>query len=99
MYTGNVIGDVAAWSAVVIYDSKSGEILHVHQSITQKGGRHPDEQERERQAAAHVALNDTVDREQISFLHVEPELLRKQIEYRVDPARRALVEKPARSGR
>jgi hypothetical protein len=99
MYIGNVVGDVIAWSAVVIYDSKSGEIVHVHQSITQKGGQHPDEPTLERQAAAQVALNTKVDPNQIAFLHVEPALLQKQVEYRIDPARRALVEKPAPASR
>jgi hypothetical protein len=95
MYMANVIGTVAAWSAVVVYDTKSGDIRHVHQSITQQGGKHPDNTALEQQAAAQVALNDKVDPKTIAFLHVDPALLQKQADLRVDPARRTLVERTA----
>ena len=96
MHVLNVGGDFEKVSVVVLYDSTSGEIVHVHQSVTHRGGRHPEENEIERQAGELVARRSPrVDLKKTSFLHVDPQLLQKEVEYKVDPATRKLVEKPA----
>lgn len=96
MHILDVGGDFESWSVVLLYDSASGDIVHVHESLTRKGGTHPDEQALERQAADLVTRHARqVDLKRLSFLHVDPQLLRKEVEYRVDPASRKLVERPA----
>ncbi|MGB9366768.1 MAG: hypothetical protein WCE79_12240 [Xanthobacteraceae bacterium] len=71
MAAGDVQGDDEHWSMVVLYDPKSGAIVHSHQVVTARGAVHPDAQAIEREAleqAAHARKASV----SAAFLHVNP---------------------------
>jgi hypothetical protein len=84
-------GEVEQWSMVVIYDPVSGEILHTHESMTLRGGTHPDRKALEKDARDH-ALQAGRDAGKASLLHVDPTSVKSGAQYRVDTKSPALVE-------
>jgi hypothetical protein len=89
-----VIGKVERWSMVVIYDRPTGEVLHTHQCLTTKGGKHPGRKalERDAQDAMRRAVPEGATRRTtVALLHVDPRKIKPNTLYRVDPKRRLLV--------
>jgi hypothetical protein len=84
-------GEVEQWSMVVIYDPVSGDILHTHESMTLRGGTHPDKKALEKDARDH-ALRAGRDAGNASLLHVDPTGVKSGAQYKVDTKSPALVE-------
>lgn len=42
MANNEVCGPYDQWSMVVIYDPKTGDMVHTHRAATTRGGTHPD---------------------------------------------------------
>src|SRR5262245_32834739 len=92
-----VIGEIDQWSMVMLYDRRSGEIAHVHESVTWKGGAHPDRRTLEsdaRDAHRHSQPTRSVASKNLALLHVDPRKIQPGRQYRVDPKRHALVSMP-----
>jgi hypothetical protein len=90
--------EVERWSAVVLYDPRSGDIIHLHQCISLKGGEHPSRARLEldaREGLRRVAAGRPIPRRLLP-LRVDPRTLDTEYHYRVDPRKRALVKTPAR---
>lgn len=84
------------WSMVLAYDPATGTVLHMHQCLTQAGGQHPDDKGLEAQAAEQIARRSRpLAVAQPAFLHVEPDTVKPGTIYKVDLAKRALVEIPS----
>jgi hypothetical protein len=93
-------GEVEQWSIVVVYDAKSGDIVHKHECVSLRGGTHPSKQMLEKDALeqASRAGRDTT---KVSLLHVDPKDLNIDAHYKVDTKTRTLVEvqQPKRKAR
>jgi hypothetical protein len=82
-------------TTVVVYDRTTGEIIHVHEVLTERGGRHPSQKSIESAAVAY-ALDSSRGRSLTATAlatlplkeRFEPE---PEHEYRVDPKSRRLV--------
>ena len=93
MGNNQVIGEFENWSMVVIYATDSGEIVHTHQSITTRGGKHPTKKQLERDARGAVKQVSRRTRpRRLSFLHIDPRSLDLDTHYKVDPNKRILVK-------
>src|SRR5579872_327884 len=90
-----VLGPYDKWSMVVLYDPKTGDIVHTHQAVTTRGGTHPDEPALEKEAAEHAARMRSVAG--MSFLHVDPRMVDLNTRYTVDLKNRSLVKAPLRA--
>ncbi len=84
--------EVAHESAVVVYDPDTGQIIHTHQSVTMRGGKHPDQQTLEKDALHHLTQVQPRIKKKLEFLHVDPHSLKQESFYKVDTKNRALVE-------
>jgi len=87
--------EVANESVVVLYDPATGYITHMHHSVTMKGGAHPDQATLEKDAFAHLAEAQPQVTAKMAVLHVDPGSLKYDGLYKVDTAKRAMVELPA----
>lgn len=77
--------------ACVLYDKATGAIRHIQHVIVMEGGHEPDEHQIE--AMCHTALTKRGhSHEGLEALHLDRDALQFQKAYRVDPARRVLVE-------
>ncbi|MGH9813985.1 MAG: hypothetical protein ACRD4T_12700 [Candidatus Acidiferrales bacterium] len=86
-------GEIEHRSIVVIYDRSKGNIIHVHQSLTYRGGQHPDKKTLETDAMEALGqAREGKAPPNLAFLHVDPRNVRAGVEYKVDPRKRALVE-------
>jgi hypothetical protein len=88
-----VAPEVESADMVVVYDRETGAIRHAHRVFTLPGGRHPDREERERDALAH-ARRGHAELGHVELLHVDPRAVELEAVHRVDPRRRALVASP-----
>jgi len=86
-------------SVVVIYDAKTGDILHRHDVVTAKGGKHPDESTREKDALEHFSRAQPGRKSETAVLHADPRTLKPRTLYKVDIKKRALMEHPLQLGR
>ena len=86
-------------SVVVIYDAKTGDILHRHDVVTAKGGKHPDESTREKDAYEQLSQAQPRQKSETAVLHADPRTLKPRTLYKVDINKRALVEHPLQLGR
>jgi hypothetical protein len=87
-------------SVVLVYDAQNGEIVHYHEFITLKGGRHPDQKTMEKEALEGHRQARPEAKGATAFLHLEPSALKAEKAYKVDVAKRALVEQhPRRAAR
>jgi hypothetical protein len=77
----------------VLYDQKSGRIVHLHQEITYPGGRKLTKSEAESRALEAVA-KVRGNAAGLKVLHVSPEQLQPPKIYKVDVKARRLVEQP-----
>lgn len=85
-----------SWSMVLAYDPATGNVVHMHQCLTQQGGNHPDPKGLEQQAAAQIAQRSRpLGVAQPAFLHVEPDLVKQGTLYKVDLAKQTLIEVPS----
>ena len=92
--TGNA--EIGKWSMIVFYDNTSGRIAHIHQCISFKGAKHKSKQQIERDARETLKRRAPalLSSRSISILHVDPNVIDWQHQYRVDPKRRVLVKTP-----
>ena len=67
-----VCGPYDQWSMVVIYDPKTGDIVHTHQAVTTRGGTHPDSATLQTLAADHAARARNTSVAGMAFLNVDP---------------------------
>ena len=89
-------------STVVIYDERTGRIVHRHEVVTMRGGSHPDERTIEADAREELERSRAESSGQLSVrpessqrlaaLHVDPARVKPGVTYRVDVQKRALVE-------
>ena len=86
-------------SVVVIYDAKTGDILHRHDVVTAKGGKHPNESTREKDAYEQLSQAQPRQKSETAVLHADPRTLKPRTLYKVDINKRALVEHPLQLGR
>lgn len=92
MASNQVFGPYDQWSMVVLYDPKTGDIVHSHQAVTTRGGMHPDPATLEKLAAdqASRARNSSVA--WMAFLHVDPREIDSAAYYIVDVKNRSLLK-------
>jgi hypothetical protein len=92
MANNQVLGPYDQWSMVVLYDPKTGNIVHKHQAVTTRGGTHPDPDTLEKLAADHAsrAMNTSVAG--MGFLHVDPSEVDSAAHYTVDIKSRSLLK-------
>jgi hypothetical protein len=76
----------------VLYDSDSGRILHIHQSVVLEGGATPSDAEMERVAHEMLSGRD-VDASKVAALHLPHADFKPRTAYTVDVAKRTLVER------
>ena len=92
MMTGNM--EVQSDRACVVYDSKTGRILHVHRVITLRGGEDPTKPQIEARAL-ELMTKGKKKAPKVKTLFVNPESLRAGAVHRVNVRTRALVSKPS----
>ncbi len=87
--------EVGHRNVVVVYDKSDGNIVHVHEFVTERGARKPGRARLEREARAHAA--DTLKARrlgtrQVGLLHADAQKFEPSAEYtyKVDVARRRL---------
>ena len=91
----NVVhGEYDQWSMVVIYDPKTGHIVHRHEVVTLRGGTHPDQATIEKQAAHQLMHVRKISVERLAFLSVDPREVDGDTRYVVDVASRTLKPAP-----
>jgi hypothetical protein len=85
---GNV--EVESESTCVLYDPRTGQVMHSHQVLTLKGGERPSEKDVEfrARAAARAAGRDLPE---LHTLHVVGRPMREPGDYVVDPERRSVT--------
>jgi len=89
-----VYGSYDQWSMVVVYDPKTGHIVHRHEVITSRGGTHPDKPGIEKLVAAQLLAGRNISADGLAFLHVDPQAIDLGTRYVVDVASRALKPAP-----
>lgn len=98
-----VIPEVEKESMVVLYEPRTGRIVHRHEVVSARGAVHPDERTQEEDAREQLRLARPDLRAEhqadVRALHVEPARWQPDRLYRVDPEKRALVEEPERPRR
>ena len=75
----------------MVYESRTGRILHIHQCVSAAGRAHPEDDELESSAFRYAAEAGHPDRS-LAVLHVNPQSLQSGRNYKVDVETRALVE-------
>jgi hypothetical protein len=83
---------IEAESTVVLYEPRSGRIVHVHHVVTIRGATHPDATEIERSALAQ--LSPALSPGKLLALHVSPEEFTARRLLRVDPQTMTLLKLP-----
>jgi hypothetical protein len=89
-------------TTVIVYDRRSGEIVHVHEVITERGARRPGKQAVEREAfelARQGPRGQTMSRKDMAILHVDAGAFQPSPEstFKVDARKRRLVPVEIRS--
>jgi hypothetical protein len=84
MATGDIHGEFDQWSMVVLYDPKSGAIVHSHQVVTSRGGVHPDQPTLEKLALEHASHARKAPVQGVAVLHVNPHEFDFHAVYSVD---------------
>jgi hypothetical protein len=92
MANNQVLGPYDQWSMVVLYDPKTGNIVHTHQAVTTRGGTHPDPDTLEKLAADHASRAGVASVAGMAFLHVDPSEIDSAAHYTVDVKNRSLVK-------
>lgn len=86
--------EVERESTSLVYDAQSGEILYVHHFVTLKGGEAPDDKAAESKALAELQRTRPKLTAKPAVLHVASDTIKPSTGYRVDVAKRVLVEQP-----
>jgi hypothetical protein len=86
--------EIESESVVVIFNPRTGAIIHRHHVITEKGGKHPDEKIRERDALHQLRQAQPEFKAKTALLHIDPKTIKPGILYKVDAKKRVLVEQP-----
>jgi hypothetical protein len=89
---------VAHESLVVLYEAKTGDIVHTHRVVTFQGGEHPEKATLERQALEQLRLAQPQFTKKPEFLHAAPTSMRGDTIYKVDPQKKVLIEIPSPPG-
>ena len=84
--------EVAQESMVVLYDPESGHVVHMHHSVTFKGGKHPDRVSLEKDARHELSQAQPTFAERTALLHVDPASIRPATLYKVDVKAGKLVQ-------
>ena len=92
MTSNQVFGPYDQWSMVVLYDPKTGDIVHTHQAVTTRGGTHPDQATLEKLAADHASRVTNTSVAGMAFLHVDPSQIDSAAHYTVDVEKRSLMK-------
>jgi len=87
-----MLGSYDDWSMVIIYDPKTGNIVHTHQVVSTRGGAHPDRDTLETTAAEHATRARNAPIATMAFLHVDPREIDRDAYYMVDVTSRALLK-------
>jgi hypothetical protein len=88
--------EVEQENMVVVHDP-AGKIVHVHHVVTFKGGAHPDQATRERDALDQmVTRRPALAKKKVAYLHVDPRSFDGATGFKVDVKKRTLVEVKAR---
>ena len=90
MVKNAVFGPYDRWSMVVLYDPKTGDIMHTHQAVTTRGGTHPDQATLEKLAAEHASRARNIPMDGMAFLAVDPHEIDFNGRYTVDVKSRTL---------
>jgi hypothetical protein len=77
---------------MVVYDPKTGAILHRHLAVRYPGGRTQERRELEKRALELTAARG-IDTKRLRVLHIDPAAFAEEVEYRVDVKRQALVHR------
>jgi hypothetical protein len=88
-------------SFVVLYDPSSGQIVHTYKCVSLGGVKHRTKRQIEtdaRETMLRMAAGRSLPK-RVSLLHVDPQAIDLDREYRVDPKRRVLVKVPVRKPR
>jgi len=99
MTKNQVFGPYDHWSMVVLYDPKTGNILHKHQAVTTRGGTHPDQATLEKEAADHASRARNIPVDGVAFLAVDPREIDHNARYTVDVKNRSLLKAAPRARR
>jgi len=89
-----VFGQYDHWSMVVLYDPKTGDILHTHQAVTTRGGTHPDQAALQKEAAEHASRLRKIPADGMAFLAVDPREIDLNARYVVDVKNRSMKAVP-----
>jgi hypothetical protein len=88
--------EVAHDSMVVIYDTGTGHILHIHQCVTIQGAEHPAPETLERDAFAQLSAAQPQATMNVATLHINSGDIKAESLYKVDTVKRAMIEMPRR---
>ena len=77
---------------MVVYDPKTGAIVHRHIAVRYPGGRTQKKPALEKRALELTAARG-IDTKRLRVLHVDPAAFSDGVEYRVDVKRQALVQR------
>jgi|HubBroStandDraft_3_1064219.scaffolds.fasta_scaffold543967_1 hypothetical protein len=89
--SSNSAPPVKSARSCVLYDSDSGQILHIHQAVVLEGGETPTEAELESTARAMLERRDA-EPSKVVALHLAHTDFKPRTAYSVDVATKALVE-------
>jgi hypothetical protein len=79
----------------VVYEQKTGRIIHVHSVSTLRGGEAPSEKDVHARALEHAAvLHETEKRESMKVISVDPKDFRHGDSFKIDPKKLRLVALP-----
>jgi hypothetical protein len=92
MAKNDVYGAYDHWSMVIVYDPKTGDIVHAHQAVTTRGGTHPDQSTLENLAADHASRARNIAVNGMAFLNVDPREIDFDARYTVDVKSRSLLK-------
>jgi hypothetical protein len=99
MTKNEVIGPYDHWSMVVLYDPKTGDIMHTHQAVTTRGGTHPDQAALEKEATEHASRLTKAPVVGMAFLAVDPREIDLTARYTVDIKTRSLRKAAPRAAK
>jgi hypothetical protein len=81
-------------SMVVVYETETGRIAHIHHEVTTRGGQHPTDAVMERTAIEHAsemaARRGVRKFKKLSVLQIDPKQFEMNVPYKVNTKRRAL---------
>lgn len=95
MQQNQIIGEFDNWSMVVLYRTDSGDVVHTHQCVTTRGGKHPTKRQLEEDAMEglkQASVGKVVTPRKLSLVHVDPRSIDSDSHYKVDTKKCVLVQ-------